>query len=233
MMKNRLQELAGIIPEGALDPANEENIFDNLIDTDHSELVNKLLEAADANPSLTLVDFLKTFDIGAGEEDDLNEVEEDESTTNPYEEAISYLEDISKKGELTPDQIKDIIRRLTSARKKFFTSQRTPDSYKAATKNSAITRAQGKVDMEKMDAYLKADREKVKAREDAGLLPPKISIYPSYGYKLNYKFLKYYNSSIVNTGYDGDLVTYTLRDEFINTKPLDGAPIPYDSVVLK
>ena len=70
MKTNRLQELAGIITEGALDPANEENIYDNLTDTDHSILVNKLLEAADTNPSLTLVDFLKTFDIGAGEEDE-------------------------------------------------------------------------------------------------------------------------------------------------------------------
>jgi hypothetical protein len=68
-MNKRLQELAGLITEGALDPANEENIFDNLIETDHSELVNKLLSAADENPSLTLVDFLKTFNIGAGEED--------------------------------------------------------------------------------------------------------------------------------------------------------------------
>jgi hypothetical protein len=68
-MNKRLQELAGLITEGALDPANEENIFDNLIETDHSKLVNKLLSAADENPSLTLIDFLKTFDIGAGEED--------------------------------------------------------------------------------------------------------------------------------------------------------------------
>ena len=67
-MNKRLQELAGLITEGALDPANEENIFDNLIETDHSELVNKLLEAANNDSSLTLIDFLKTFDIGAGEE---------------------------------------------------------------------------------------------------------------------------------------------------------------------
>ena len=76
MKTNRLQELAGIIPKGALYPANEENIFDNLIDIDHSELVRKLLEVADTNPSLTLVDFLKTFDIGAGEEDREEDEEE-------------------------------------------------------------------------------------------------------------------------------------------------------------
>jgi hypothetical protein len=232
-MNKRLQELAGIATEGALDPANEENIFDNLTDMDHSELVNQLLSAANENPSLTLVDFLKKFDIGAGEEDDLNEVEEDEATTNPYEEAISYLEDISRKGDLTPDQIKDIVGRLTSARKQFFTSQRTPDSYKSAAEKSKLTRAQTKADMEKFDARLKINKDKLKAREDAGFLPPKISIYPSYGFKLDSKFLKYYNSSTVNTGFDGDLITYTLKDEFINTKPLDGIPIPYDSIVKK
>jgi hypothetical protein len=232
-MNKRLQELAGLITEGALDPANEENIFDNLTDTDHSELVNKLLSAADENPSLTLVDFLKKFDIGAGEEDDLNEVEEPEATTNPYEDAISYLEDISRKGELDPDQIKNIIGRLTSARKQFFTSQRTPDSYKSAAEKSKSTRAQTKADMDRISANIEAEREKVKARENAGLLPLKISVYPSYGFKLNSKFLKYYNSSTVNTGFDGDLITYTLKDEFFDVKPLGGTPIPNDSIILK
>lgn len=70
-MKNkRLQELAGIITEGAYGNANEENIYDNLTSTDHSELVNKLMSAADENPSLTLVDFLKTFDVNEDEEED-------------------------------------------------------------------------------------------------------------------------------------------------------------------
>lgn len=68
-MNKRLQELAGLITEGALDPTNEENIFDNLTDTDHSELVNKLLSAADENPSLTLVDFLKKFDVIENEDE--------------------------------------------------------------------------------------------------------------------------------------------------------------------
>jgi hypothetical protein len=178
MKTNRLQELAGIITEGALDPANEENIYDNLTDTDHSELVNKLLEAADTNPSLTLVDFLKTFDIGAGEED-LNEVEEPEATTNPYDEAVSYLEDISKKGELTPDQIKDIIRRLTSARKKFFTSQRTPDSYKAAAEKAKLTKTQDKASLEKWKKIFN-DRNlipNVKDRAEKNILPTELDDY--------------------------------------------------------
>ena len=178
-MNKRLQELAGLITEGALDSANEENIFDNLTDTDHSELVNKLLSAADENPSLTLVDFLKKFDIGAGEEDDLNEVEEPEATTNPYEDAISYLEDISRKGELDPDQIKDIIGRLTSARKQFFTSQRTPDSYKSAAEKSKLTRAQDKASMEKWKKIFN-DRNlipDVKDRAEKNILPTELDDY--------------------------------------------------------
>jgi hypothetical protein len=70
MKINRLQTLAGIITESDWGTASQENIYDNLTNTDHSELVNKLLESADSNPSLTLIDFLKTFDIGAGEDDE-------------------------------------------------------------------------------------------------------------------------------------------------------------------
>lgn len=75
-MKNQLNEirrmktLAGIITEGAYGNANEENIYDNLTNTDHSELVNKLMSVADENPTLTLIDFLKTFDVNEDEEED-------------------------------------------------------------------------------------------------------------------------------------------------------------------
>jgi hypothetical protein len=75
-MKNQLNEirrmktLAGIITEGAYGNANEENIYDNLTSTDHSELVNKLMSTADENPTLTLIDFLKTFDVNEDEEED-------------------------------------------------------------------------------------------------------------------------------------------------------------------
>jgi hypothetical protein len=71
MKTNRLQELAGLITESDWGTASQENIFDNLTDTDHSELVNKLLSAADENPSLTLVDFLKTFDVIENEDEDI------------------------------------------------------------------------------------------------------------------------------------------------------------------
>ena len=61
---------------GALSSSSEDNIFINLTDTEPSKLVNKLLKAAYTNPLLTLVDFLKTFDIGAGEEDGEEDGEE-------------------------------------------------------------------------------------------------------------------------------------------------------------
>ena len=66
----RLQELAGIIAENAWGNVSQENIYDNLKETDHSELVNKLLETADSNPSLTLIDFLKTFDVIDNEDEE-------------------------------------------------------------------------------------------------------------------------------------------------------------------
>jgi hypothetical protein len=66
----RLQELAGIVAESAWGNVNQENIYDNLSSTDHSELVNKLMETADSNPSLTLIDFLKTFDVTDNEDEE-------------------------------------------------------------------------------------------------------------------------------------------------------------------
>jgi hypothetical protein len=66
----RLQELAGIVAESAWGNVSQENIYDNLSNTDHSELVNKLMETADSNPSLTLIDFLKTFDVVDNEDEE-------------------------------------------------------------------------------------------------------------------------------------------------------------------
>jgi hypothetical protein len=71
MKTNRLQELAGLIAESDWGTASQENIYDNLTETDHSELVNKLLEAADNDSSLTLIDFLKTFDVIENEDEDI------------------------------------------------------------------------------------------------------------------------------------------------------------------
>jgi len=66
----RMQKLAGLITESAWGNVSEENIYDNLSSTDHSELVNKLMETADSNPSLTLIDFLKTFDVTDNEDEE-------------------------------------------------------------------------------------------------------------------------------------------------------------------
>jgi hypothetical protein len=70
-MNKRLQELAGLISESDWGTASQENIYDNLTETDHLELVNKLLEAADNDSSLTLIDFLKTFDVIENEDEDI------------------------------------------------------------------------------------------------------------------------------------------------------------------
>jgi hypothetical protein len=155
------------------------------------------------------------------------------NTFNKIEEAISYLEDISRKGELTSDQMRDISSRLASARKQFFTSQRTSDSYKSAAEKAKLTRAQTKLTMDRISANIEAEREKKRVRENAGLLPLEISVYPSYGFKLINKFIKYYNKRTVNAGFDGKLITYTLKEEFIDSKPLNGAPIFQDLLVNK
>lgn len=167
-------------------------------------------------------------------ESQLNEVEE-EITSSPYEDAISYLEDLSLKGELTPDQIQNIIGRLSSARKKFFTSKRSPDSYKTAAEKAKLTKDQNKSTAEKTS---KEDAEKeilrkadIKKREDAGLLPLTVGYFRGYN-EIDPKWLKYYNKQ-ENTNPDNDRVTYNIKGEFINTKPLGGTPIPYSSLFKK
>jgi hypothetical protein len=78
----RMQKLAGLITESAWGNVSQENIYDNLSSTDHSELVNKLMETADSNPSLTLIDFLKTFDVVDNEDEDEDYLNEDDSLKN-------------------------------------------------------------------------------------------------------------------------------------------------------
>jgi len=71
MKSNRLQELAGLLNENGWGNVSQENIYDNLTDTTHSELINKLMETANSNPSLTLIDFLKSFDITENDDEDM------------------------------------------------------------------------------------------------------------------------------------------------------------------
>jgi hypothetical protein len=79
-----------------------------------------------------------------------------EAYSNPkVDQLVKQLVDIAATGELGPDVIADIDRQLTSARKKFFTSKRTPDSYKSAVEKSKLTRTMGKVHDDTIDAINK------------------------------------------------------------------------------
>lgn len=79
-----------------------------------------------------------------------------EAYSNPkVDQLVKQLVDIAATGELGPDVIADIDRQLTSARKKFFTSKRTPDSYKSAVEKSKLTKIMGKVNDDTIDAIEK------------------------------------------------------------------------------
>jgi len=79
-----------------------------------------------------------------------------EAYSNPkVDQLVKQLVDIAATGELGPDVIADIDRQLTSARKKFFTSKRTPDSYKSAVEKSKLTRTMNKVHDDTIDAINK------------------------------------------------------------------------------
>jgi hypothetical protein len=108
----RMQELAGLITESAWGNVSQENIYDNLKETDHSELVNKLMETADSNPSLTLIDFLKTFDVTDNEdEEDEDFLNEDDSLKNVKKIITSVFRKNGIKGlTLTPTSVKGFSR---------------------------------------------------------------------------------------------------------------------------
>jgi hypothetical protein len=75
---------------------------------------------------------------------------------------------------------------------------------------------------------VQAIKASVKKREDAGLLPLTVGYFRGYN-EIDPKWLKYYNKQ-ENTNPDNDRVTYNIKGEFINTKPLGGTPIPYSSL---
>ena len=41
---------------------NDDVIYDRLVDMDHEQLISTMLSAAETTPTLTLIDFLKTYD---------------------------------------------------------------------------------------------------------------------------------------------------------------------------
>jgi hypothetical protein len=73
---------------------------------------------------------------------------EGEEELSPTEQMIQKLIDMASKGEFDNDQIRNLGYQLTSARKRYFTSQRSPESYKAAAEKAKQTKAQTKSDFE-------------------------------------------------------------------------------------
>ena len=62
------------------------------------------------------------------------------------DQMLQQLIAMAEKGEFDNDQIRDLGQQLTSARKRYFTAQRSPESYKAAAEKAKATKAQQKID---------------------------------------------------------------------------------------
>jgi hypothetical protein len=75
------------------------------------------------------------------------EAEGDEELS-PTDQMIQKLIDMASKGEFDNDQIRNLGQQLTSARKRYFTAQRSPESYKAAAEKAKQTKIQQKADAE-------------------------------------------------------------------------------------
>ena len=84
---SRMQEIAGVKPtkrflrenfeEGDdVWGGNDQTIYDTLLDFDHEQLISDMMEKAENNPSLTLVDYLKEYDYS--EDNDNNELNSEE-----------------------------------------------------------------------------------------------------------------------------------------------------------
>lgn len=142
----------------------------------------------------------------------MNENNENNKNMNT-EDIIQKLIDMASKGEFNNDQIRDLGQQLISARKRYFTSQRSPESYKAAVEKGKATKVQNAKDSEEFQIKSKAYHDKLdaefKARQDGGMLP----IYlDDYGKKPNPKYYTY-------TGADpkSGIGMYKLRDKYKNT----------------
>jgi hypothetical protein len=75
------------------------------------------------------------------------EAEGDEELS-PTDQMIQKLIDMASKGEFDNDQIRNLGQQLTSARKRYFTAQRSPESYKVAAEKAKQTKIQQKADAE-------------------------------------------------------------------------------------
>jgi hypothetical protein len=138
---------------------------------------------------------------------------EGEEELSPAEQMIQKLIDMASKGEFDNDQIRNLGQQLTSARKRYFTAQRSPESYKSAAEKAKQTKAKNDADSE---IFLAKSRERdiqtasvMKARHDGGMLPYRLD---DYSKKPNPKYYTF----IMNDPGSG-VGLYKLRDEYKNT----------------
>lgn len=111
--------------------------------------------------------------------------------------AIEYLKDLASKGELLPQDIRDIADQLVKARRVYTTSKRSPESYKNAAVKAKATRIKSKADQEKRDRAADREDAKNKKRKEAGLAPLEVTIFTGYAKPAHKNIKQYYN--IVNT----------------------------------
>lgn len=140
----------------------------------------------------------------------LDEAEEDISVTD---QMIQQLISMAEKGEFDNDQIRNLGQQLTSARKRYFTAQRSPESYKAAAEKAKQTKIQQKIDGEaESERSRKMANQQdaiIKARRDGGMLPYSLD---DYNRKPNPKYYTF----IMNDPGSG-VGLYKLRDKYKNT----------------
>lgn len=130
------------------------------------------------------------------------------------EDAISYLEKLASTGEIDNDAIKDLTKRLVSARRKMFASKISPEKRSAAGKKAQVTKAQNLKDLEtfkkRSSKAAAADAVSTQDRIDKNLLPLSVDDYSGGNISS-----KYYDR--VNRAKDpGGFFTYDLRPEWKN-----------------
>lgn len=79
----QFQKLAGIIKENL---ENDDIIYDTLVGIRHEQLVSDMMAAAEGDPSLTLIDYLKQYDSS----DEMDELYEGEAKITP-DNRVNYL----------------------------------------------------------------------------------------------------------------------------------------------
>ena len=129
--------------------------------------------------------------------------------------AKELLLELVEAGKIDLDDIKDIKSELDSARRRYFTNKRSPESYEEATRKAKATIKRSTSEREGWSKKAKEISERREAdrlaRKEGGLLPQTISGYgvPS-GKKISRELYK--ESPYDNTGYG----TYHLYSEYEN-----------------